>query len=261
MANNTNSSANDKSSSADNDDTEETLWQQLFTGKGGVLLLGVGAFLILCNFAVFVGIDTRPNAWLCYLDMRYWSGYVSIALWIAAIWVASESTDIVEDYLPLIRISMVICILLVMIFALRSFFHVTHEEYSLWFDAVIVIAVCCAVRSVWLLYDYRYEGEASIDVEEAQWFWGWSGCLLIGLLILGVMHLIPVQTNVRIGADSFVTESLFLACYNGLLNLIRTGHGSFAIQAFGLLVFVASIAFVYVAGKWMLIFLSRIRGE
>ena len=255
-----NDTTNERLPSTEDTDTEGTLWQKLLDGKGGVLLLGAGLFFILCNVVVFFGLDTRPNAWLCYLDMHYWSGYLSIALWITAVWLVAESTDIVEDYLPLIRVSMVICILLVLFFALRNFLNVTYEDHSLWLDAVIVVAVCCAVRSAWLLYDYRY-GEESIDLEEAQWFWGLSGFPLVGLAVFGILSIITVTVPIHAGIDSFVTISLFSHCQQGLRDLMRDGYGPMPIQALGFLIVTASIAFVYVAGKWAFILASRMRED
>lgn len=222
-------------------------------------MLGIGLFLILVNGVVFFDIDIRPKAWLYYLDMRYWSGYVSIALWIAAIWLIAELTDLVENYRSFVRVSMLICTVLAIVYALLGTFNTTREEYSLLFNCAAVIAVFCAIRSLFLFYEYRYGEEESIDLEEAQWFWGVSGLLLSCLIVLGAMCLVPVKTSVRIGADNFVTESLFLAYYNGLQNLIRTGQGSFMLQVFGVLIFMITITFIYVAGRWMLIFLSRMR--
>ena len=196
--------------------------------------------------------------------MRFWSVHFSLFLWTIAIWITLESIDAVEEYLPTIRIATAISILLVIIAALWSFLGIpvpTYQERSLWFDAILVIAACCAIRSVWLLYDYRYLGKDFIDLEEAQWFWGLSGFILAGLAILGIMHMISIERSIHAGADSVVVISLFQSFRDGFQDLIRAGRGSFAIYAFGFLLFTASIAFVYVAGKWILAFLSKIRGE
>jgi hypothetical protein len=254
MSNNTNRPTNKKLSFVENANTLVS-----FFGNLGGWLLGIGLFLILVNIVVFLGIDIRPRAWLCYLDMRYWSGYISIALWIAAIWLVVELTDLVENYQSFARVSLVICTMLAIVYALYGAFNITRAEYSFWFNCAIVVAVCCAVRSLFLLYEYQYEGEESIDLEEAQWFWGLSGLFLSCLAVLGAMCVIPVKTSVRIGADQFVTESLFLACYNGLRDLIRSGQGSFMLLIFGVLVLMISVAFIYVASMWMLVVLSKMR--
>jgi len=248
--------SNNTTSSAANDNDDESLWQDLLGNKSGILLLGGGLLLVLINVIVFVGIDFRPSAWLFHLDIRYWSFYFSLFLWTAAVWFASEFTDFLEDYRPHIRLATATCALLVMIFALRSF---SVAEYPLWIDAAIIIASFCIVRSLLLFYDYRYEGGENIDVEETQWFWGVSGFLLAGLLLFGIMTIIPVTTQIHVGMDDVVTESLLVSCLNGLQEMLRSGTGSFALRAFGLVVFVAAIAFAYVAGKWALIFLSRVK--
>jgi len=88
---------------------------------------------------------------------------------------------------------------------------------------------------------------------------GMSGFLFAALIILGIMYIIPVKTQFHVQSDVYVTESLFASCRNGFRELLRTGHGSFALRAFGFLIFMASCVFVYVAGKWALIFLSKIK--
>jgi len=262
MSNDTTPSANKHSPSAENDSAEGSLWEDLFGNKGGILLLGGGLLLILCNFIVFVGIDLRPSAWLFYLDIRYWSIYFSLLLWITAIWLVSELTDLGEDYRPLVRLYAATCVLLVIIFALRSAFSVpgpSTQDYPFWIDIAIVIASFCIVRSLFLFYDYRYEGGENIDLEETQWFWAVSVFLLASVLTLGIMHIIPVTTQIHAGLDAFVTESLLTSCVKGFQEMLRSGTGSFALRAFGLVVFVAVIAFAYVAGKWALIFLSKVK--
>ena len=253
---------NKDSSSVESGNDGGSLWKDLFDNKSGILLLGGGLFLILCNIIVFFGIDTRPNAWLFHVDMRYWSVYFSLFLWITALWLASESTDLVEDFLPFIRISAATCGLLVIIFALRSAFSIAGSDahgHPFWLDVSIIVATLCVVRSLFLFYDYQYEGGESIDMEETQWFWGMSGFLFIGLLTLGIMYIIPVKSEIYAGMEGFVTESLLTSCLTGLQEMIQSGTGSMALRTFGLLIFVATIAFVYVAGKWALIFLSKIK--
>jgi len=260
MSSDTNSTTN-SSSSDENADDHGSLWQDLFSGKGGMLLLGIGAFLILCNVVVFSGVDARPSTWLFYLNMRFWSIQFSLFLWTIAIWLTLESIDAVEDYLLTIRIAMGGCVLLFAIAALLNFLNISLQERALWFDAILIIAVCCAIRSVWLLYDYRYLGKDFIDLEEAQWFWGLSGFILAGLAIFGIMHIIPVERSIHAGTDGVATVSLFKSCQDGFQDIIRTGRVSFVLYAFGILLITASITFVYVVGKWLLVLLSRIRGE
>jgi len=261
MPNNTNSLINKGSASAGNADDHGSLWQDLFGDKGGMPLLGIGIFLILINAVAFFAIDIRPSAWLFYLDMRFWPIHVSIFLWATAIWLVAESTESVEEYLPIIRVSMVICILLVVVFWLQTV-RPSSQGHLLWFHLIAVAAVFCAVRSLLLLYDYRY-GEESINMEEAQWFWGLSGFLFVVLIIIGLMCIIHIKVPAHPGMDSFGSDSisLFASCRNGLQTLIRSGSGSLAIRTFGFLIFATSIAFIYVVSKWALIFLLKMRGE
>lgn len=263
MPNDANLPANENpSSAAEDDDDYGSWWQDLFGSKGGILLLGGGLFLILCNIVIFAGIDLRPSAWLFYLNLRYWSIYFSLFLWIAAIWLVSELTDLVEDYRPLVRLCVATCLLLVIVFSLRNAWGVSGpatQDHPFWIDIALVVASFCVVRSLFLFYDYRYEGGENIDLEETQWFWAVSGFLLAGLLTLGVMHIIPVTTQIHAGLDAYVTESLLTSCIKGFQDMLRSGTGSFALRAFGLLFFVAAIAFVYVAGKWALIFLFKLK--
>ena len=250
MANNTNLPEN------------ETSWAGLFSEKW---LLGIGLLLILINVAVFFGIDTRPSTWLFYLNMRFWSVHLSLALWTVAIWLVLEATDTVESYLPAIRIAAVICILLIVIAALWNFLgfpvlNISLQGRSLWFDAILGIAACCATRSIWLLSVYQYRAD-SIDLEEAKWFWILSGFILAALAIFGIMHVVPVKIPIHAGVDRFASVSLFTYCRNGLHELLRSGQGSFAIYVFSFLLFTTPICFVYVTGKWIFAFLSKIRGS
>ena len=229
--------------------------------KGGILLLGVGLFLVLYNVMVFFGMDSQPRVWLFYLNMRFWSIHAAIILWVTAMWSIAESTEnIMEDYLPFIRLSAFISVLLVAILALWNFFSAissgAHEHLIL--GGIIAIAACCAVRSLLLFYNYRYSGEEFIDMEEAKWFWGVSSFLFVGLITLGIMYMIPIKTQVHALSDAYITESLFKSCYNGIQDLTRTGRGSFTLRIFGLLIFVAAISFVCVVGRWTLIFLSKL---
>jgi hypothetical protein len=253
-------------SSADADDTDahESLWGELFGTKIGLLLLGGGLLLILINVVVFFGTNVSPKAWLFYLDIRYWSLSLplSIVLWTMVIGLVSEATDLVEDYRPTIRMVTAISVLLALVFALLSFFSdPSSPNPSLWLGVVLMVAVCCAVRSLFLFYDYRYEGGESIDLEEAQWFWGLSGILFGGFMIFGLMCLIPIKEPALPGMDEAASISLFQSFRDGLPALLQRGQGSFVLILFCFIVFLVSAAFVYVAGRWLLIFLSRMRGE
>jgi len=257
---------NEKPSYAGNVSDGGSLWQDLTGSRSGILLLGGGLFLILCNVIVFADIDFRPRVWLFYLDMRYWSVSIplSIFLWAMVLWLASETTDFLEDYLPAIRMITAISVLLAIVFAFLSSFSAQgtgSTNTSLWFGAVLMIAVCCIVRSLFLLYSYRYEGDESIDLEEAQCFWGLSGFLLVGLILLGLMSIIHIKEAALPGMDSVASISLLQSCWDGLHTLIQHGQGSFALKLFILTVFIVFVAFVYVAGKWALVFLSKMRGE
>ena len=239
----------------------ETFWGGLLNDKWGKLLLVAGAFLLLINIVVALFVGTKPIEWLFYFNMRYWSIYAPIFLWIVAIWAISESTDIVEDYVPFIRMATVLGILLVIIFALQSSGSAASPataKTSIWFITFIVATAFCAVRSLFLLYDYRYNGAENIDMEEAQWFCGMSVFLLATLIIIGLAYVIPVKADSN---DPTATESLFISCRNGLRWLIQNGHGSAGIRMLAFLIFVVSAVFVYVVSKWALIFLTRMRGE
>ena len=233
----------------------ESSWTGLFSEKG---LLGIGLLLLLVNVVAFIGIDTKTL--LFYLNMRFWSVYVSIALWTIVIWLMAESTESLEDYLPFVRIAAGGCVLLVIILALRSSVSAASGT-SLWFPAVVVITVCCAIRSLLMLQNYWFEGGDAIDMEEAQWFWGMSGFLATTLIIIGMMSIIHLKEPIQPGADVFLSESLYTSCKNALDVLIRQGYGSAAIRLLGFLIFVASATFAYVAGKWMLIFWYKMRGN
>ena len=241
---------NEKSSSAGG--------KGLLNTRTDVLLLGGGLLFLLVNVVVIFGIDTRPNAWLFYVDMRHWSVCFSAVLWITALWIASESMDIAEDYLPLVRMCAVTGLLLVIMFVLRSSMSITSSlspSHLYWLDVVLVMAVCNVFRSLFLLYDYFY-GENDNVWEEAQWCWGMSGFLFVGLTVWGLMCMISVKT--QIGAN-IVTESLFKAFRYGLQDLIQTGNASIGLRMFVLLLVVVSIAFVYVTGRWLLIVYLKLR--
>ena len=250
-----------KSSSVANADAHETWWEKLFSTRTDALLLWSGLFFLLCNFAVFFGVDTRPNAWLCYLNISYWtvSVPVSILLWTITIWIILELTDIVENFLRFFRMSMVIGILLTLVFLLQSYITPSTMGYPWWSNVLIVATVWSAVRSLFLLYDYRYEGDGAIDMEEAQWFWGTSGLLFAVLIIFGVMSIIPVSVQLYAGEERLGSASLFQFCWHGLQDVLRTGKGTLGIKLFGILLFTITIALLYVAGQWALIFLSRLR--
>jgi hypothetical protein len=234
-----------------------------FNIKTNVLLSVGGLFFLLVNVIVIFGIDIRPSAWLFYLDMRYWSVSFSVFLWITALWLIAESIGIAEDYRPMIRMLAGTGILFVIISALRSSFGVAHSlsaGYSLWLDVLLVIVVCSVFRSLFFLYDYLYS-DGHVD-EEAQWCWGVSGFIFVGLAAWGLMSIIPVKTQVPAGANVVtITESLFTACTNGLRELIQTGNISFVLLMFAVLLFVTSVAFVYVTGRWLLIIYLKMRWQ
>jgi hypothetical protein len=234
----------------------------LLNTRTDVLLLIGGAFFLLVNVIVIFGIDTRPNAWLFDLNMRYWSVSFSVILWITALWLVSESMSIAEDYLLQIRVLTGSGILLVIIFALlRSLGGASSlsATQSLWLDVVLFVTLCNVFRSLFLLYDYFY-GENDSVWEEAQWCWGASGFIFVGLAVWGLMHVISVKVQAQPGA-TIITETLLTAFQNGLKDLIQTGGGSLGLRMFLLLLAVSAIAFVYVLGRWLLIVYLKLRGE
>jgi len=260
MSNNTSLPKNVKSPSTENADIHETWWEGLFKTRAGVLWLAGVLFLLLINIMVLFGMDTRPNVWLFPFNMSYWSGYFSVILWITAIWVISESIVVTENYRPLIRILAATSALLVMVFVLQYSFNTATPSTGgqmFWFNVVAIAAACCLVRSLFLLYEYRY-GEDEIDLEEAQWFWGISGFIFVGIVVLGLLYIIPVTVQVR---DNFHTVSLLKVCGEGLQELIRRGTGTLVLRGFAFLLLVSSIAFAYVIGRWLLIIYLKIRGE
>jgi len=233
-----------------------------FSTRTDALLLIGGAFFLLVNVIVFFGIDTRPNAWLFYLNMRYWSVSFCVILWIIALWLVSESLDIAEDYLPQIRMLAGSGILLIIVFELLRSIGGTSSSsatHSLWLDAVLFVALCNVFRSLFLLYDYFY-GENDRIWEEAPWCWGVSGFIFVGLAVWGLMHVIPVQVQIQPGGTVF-TESLLVAFQNGVKDLIQTGSGSLGLRMLVLLLFVSAIAFVYVTGRWLLMVYLKLRGQ
>ena len=228
-------------------------WAGLFGSK---VFLGIGLLLVLLNVGGIFLADVKLSTLLFYFNMRFWSVYVSVALWTIVIWLAAESTEFFEDYLPFIRIAVGGCVLLTIILALRS-----SAEYSIWFPVAIVITVCCTIRSLLMLRNYWHEGGDAIDMEETQWFWGISGFLATALIIIGLMSIIHIKVPIHPGSDVFYSTSLLTSCRNGLQLLLRNGDGSFAIRTLGFFVFTASIAFIYIVGKWMLICLYKMRGD
>ena len=234
----------------------------LFNTRTDVLLLLGGAFFLLVNVFVIFGIDTRPNAWLFYLNMRYWSVSFCVILWIIALWLVSESIDITEDYLPQIRMLSGSGILLVIVFALlRSLGGASSPiaTHPLWLDVALLFVLCNVFRSLFLLYDYLY-GENNRVWEEAQWCWGVSGFIFVSLAVWGLMHVISVKVQVQPGGTTF-TETLLTSFQNGVKDLIQTGGGSVGLRMFILLLVLSAIAFVYVTSRWLLIVYLKIRGE
>ena len=266
MPNDANIPTNKRWTSEESGGALKAWWRRLLSPHPVTLLLWGGLFFLLSNCAIFFGVDTRPSAWLYYLNMCPVpiNVPVSIVLWVIVAWLALESTGLFEDYLPVIRISTVVLTLLMIIFALRSLLGITSpdsKECPLWLDIAITVAVCCVVRSSFLLYDYKYVGKEFIDLEEAKWFWGLSVFIFIIVASLVVMHLIPVRTQVHAGTSYFVSVSLLRNCYYGLQELIRTWQGSLALRAFGISIIIISVAFFYVAGKWGLAYWSKIKDE
>jgi hypothetical protein len=235
----------------------ESSWSGLF---GSTAFLGIGLLLVLFNVGGFLVAGVKPGTLLFYLNMRFWSVYASIALWTIVIWLVAESLEFLEDYLPFVRIAAGGCVLLVIILALRSSVGAVSGA-SLWFPAVVVITVCCAIRSLFMLYNYWCEGGDAIDMEEAQWFWGMSGFLAATLIIMGMMSMIHLKEPMQPGSDVFLSESLYASCKNALEELLRNGSGPAAIRLLGFLIFVASATFAFVAGKWMLLFWYKMRGN
>jgi hypothetical protein len=245
---------NKKSSSAER--------KGLLNTRTDALLLGGGLLFLLVNVVVIFGIDTSPRAWLFYANMRYWSVCFSAVLWITALWIASESIDSAEDYLPLIRTFAGTGILLVIIFALRSSMGAASPvatQYLHWLDLFLVVAVCNLFRSLFLLYDYFYEKNDG-GWEEAQWCWGTSGFIVIALAVFGCMCMISIKTQINPQAH-VITESLFVAFRYGLQDMIQTGNASMGLRMFVLLLVIAAIAFVYVTGRWLLIVYLKLRGK
>jgi hypothetical protein len=194
--------------------------------------------------------------------MHYWSPYFSTFLWIAAIGVAADFIDVGENYRLTVRMIVVAGIVFAGLFAWRSSFAMTNPLQGgnpLWIDAFVIIAICCAIRSLFLVYNYRYSEEESVDLEEAIWFWVLSGFLWTVLIVVGIMHTISVKVPIQDTDGGFTTQSLFDSCRNGFWILYQFGLGSVALKAFGLLIFLSAVAFVCVAGKWVLVFLSKMK--
>ena len=210
----------------------------------------------MINLVAFFGINIRLNTLLFYLDMRHWSFFTSVVFWVTAIWIVLEATRLADFCLPVVRMFAATCVLLAIIFVLNSYSITSHSPsgYSLCFQ---VVAACCIVRSLFLLYEYRY-GEDEFDLEESQWFWGMSGFLFVSLVVVEILCFISVNTPL---GDTFRTESLFDIYGDSLQELIQYGTGSFATKMFTLLLAGTAIAFAYVTGRWLLIIYLKIRGE
>jgi len=255
MSKNTGLPQNKQSPSTENTETPDTSREGLFGSRTDVLLLGGGLFFLLVNLVVFFGINIRLNTLFFYLDIRHWSVFASVVVWTTAIWIVLEASRIVAFCLPLFRILAATCVLLAIIFALNSYSIASHSPngYSLWFQA---LAACCIVRSLFLLYEYRY-GEDDFDWEEAQWFWGMSGFLFVGLVVAGILCFIPVNTPL---GDTFRTESLLEIYGDRFQELFQYGTGSFSLKLFILLIAGTTLAFVYATGRWILIIYLKVRG-
>ena len=242
-------------------ETKESFWQGMFSDKGIVLLLGIGLVLVICNIVVFTS-NTRINAWMFNLNMYYWSIYMAILLWTTAIWSFLESTEIYEDHLPKIRVIASISLMIAVVFAWQGSSGTTSTSsiwYSLWSGIVTAATVCCAVRSLFLLYNYWNEDLDVADLEEAQWFWCVSGFLAAIVFLVGISHIVPVK--VQHPDETLMTITLYQSCSDGIRDFIRNGQGSTGIRMLVVLLIATSIAFVYVAGKWALMFALKIRGQ
>jgi len=251
MPNNTRLSEKERVSSIENTNTRETLWKG-FGDRTDVLLLGAGLFLLLINVVVIFCLDTNLDTLLFYLNMRYWSVYISIVLWMLTLWIAAESTDITEDYIPFIRITIIPSILLVIFFAmLNSTNAVRPGGYSFWFYVVSAVIVCCAVRSSYILYNYQHGEGNFVDLdEEVKWFLGLSGFIFAILFLVGVLYVIPVRIP-RGETGDFFSIPLLTILRRNLEVLIRNGAGSFGLRILGFLIVTTAIAFVYTIGKWI----------
>jgi len=216
-------------------------------------MLVAGALLLLLNVIFFIGIDLRPSAWLFCLDIRYWSIYFAAFLWVAAMWLISESIESLEDYLPTIRMIAVIAVLVTIILA-----GITATADSLWLSVSIIVVVSCIVRSLYLFRSYWRDGADFIDMEEAKWFWILSSFIFVTVGSIWLSLLISVNV---LPDDPTETETLFVSCRNGLQILIQQGHGTTGIRVLGFSILAASATFVYVAGKWGLAVLSSFRGN
>ena|GEM_PF-1720415 len=256
MPNNTDLSA---SSSAGNSDSHSSRWNNPFSDKGMILLLAIGLVFVLFNIVAALSTAFKPNALLFYFNMCYWPFYPAIFLWIAAIWIALEFANLAENYLKSVRISAAMCILfLIVVYALMNYFNMA--SFAFWFNTILImIAIGFVARSFFLLYNYRYAGKESIDVEEATWFWSLSGIFCSFLFILGMMFIIPVRVQYHASVDIAHTMSLYRVCYVGLQDLIKQGYGPAWTYLLAFLIFVFTLVFFYIAGKWLLIVLSKIR--
>ena len=237
-------------------DSENTFWGGLFTSKSDRLLMGAGVIFLLVNVLVFF-VDIRPAAWLFYLDMRYWPAYFSIAIWVTAMWIILESTGILEPYLPFLRILAATSVLFAVILAMQSSSMVVSpalREQPLWLSGIVLFIAYCTMRSLFLLYDYRY-GEDDFDLEEAQWFWGMSGIVFAVFAASGLMYIVPVKAQY---VTMETTVSLFEDCSDGFQELLRNGNSSFALRVFGLFIIGTALTFVYVMGRWLLIISLKI---
>jgi hypothetical protein len=227
--------------------------EMLQTGQGSFMLRVFGLVLMIAAFAFLY----TAGKWMLIFAAKTRStenGAVAGS--------ASRLAEIAASCLPYIRVPAVICVLLVIVFALRNFFSIASpipKVYLLWLDILIAIAICCTVRSFFLFYDYQHGGD--VDLDEATWFWGVSGFLLAGATVFGIMDTILVKTPVYEGMADVISESLLMSCYHGLRDLIGSWQGSLALRAFWLTVILATVAFVYTVGKWILVFLPRFRGE
>ena len=221
--------------------TNETLWRKLFADKGVALLLCIGLVLLLVNAVAVPLTNAKLSTVLFYLDIRYWSVYLSVALWIMAMWVVFESLEVIGHHISLIRTGAIIGVLVVMIVANPLI-------------ALAVVTICCVARSFFLLHDYWYKEGKRINMEEAKWFWVMSIFLFTVSVFIGLAHVIPVRTQLHPETSTYMSVTLYQACYTGIQDMIRFGDATLWMRTLALLIVITPIAFVCLAIKWILVF-------
>jgi len=219
------------------------------SGQGSLALRAFGCLIMVA----FVGFVCVAGKWMLMFVSK-----IRKADWQAAGLSDSKLMNILTSCLPYTKVFVASFVLLVIIILLWSFFgpkNFSLPHHPLWAYVIFTIAIFCVIRSLWLLYNHWYERDESLDIEEAQWFWGWSSILIVVVSIMEIMYIIPARVLTPEGVVS--SESLLISCYYALQDLIRSGQGSGGLRALALLIFIVPLAFAYVAGKWLLIFVSR----